>query len=116
MPASTALAIRPSAAGLFRLMIFFGFLPALAIAAVVAAIETFEASRNCRGAFSSGFSAGFDKHRCELVVRLALKSGFPCLREPDFFSMTAPGAGKALTGLRLGSALRRIAASDLAGA
>jgi hypothetical protein len=66
---SPALATKPSAAGWLRLLIVLGLLAALAIAAAVALIETFSASRNCHGGFNSGFGAGFDTYRCEIIVR-----------------------------------------------
>jgi hypothetical protein len=46
---------------------------ALVLGALVFALSAdvmqFEASKECRGAFSSGFGGGFDVHRCDLVVR-----------------------------------------------
>jgi len=63
-PAKTA-AIKPSAAGWLRVLIALGILAA----ATVAAMETVRVSRNCHGGFSSGFSAGFDTYRCEIIVR-----------------------------------------------
>jgi hypothetical protein len=66
------IAIKPSAADWFRLIIVSGLVAALVIAAVVAVIDTIELSRRCQdGAFSSGFSAGYDTRRCEIIVRLA---------------------------------------------
>jgi hypothetical protein len=62
------IAIKPSAAGWLRMFIILGLMSALVIAAVVAAVETFEASRNCHGPFSRGFSAGCDAYRCDLIV------------------------------------------------
>jgi hypothetical protein len=49
-------------------LIRLGLLPALAVALAVA-VWPFEASRDCRGSFSPGFSSDFDRHRCDLVVR-----------------------------------------------
>jgi hypothetical protein len=49
---------------LFRL----GVLAAL-VFALSADAQQFEASKDCRGAFSAGFSSGFDTHRCDLIVR-----------------------------------------------
>jgi hypothetical protein len=47
-----------------------GVLAALAIAGVFALIDTIEMSRRCQGgAFSSGFSDGFDTRRCKMIVR-----------------------------------------------
>jgi hypothetical protein len=41
-------------------------------------VRQFEASKECRGgAFSSGFSRGFDVRRCDLVVkRFGVDTGF----------------------------------------
>jgi hypothetical protein len=49
-------------------LIRVGLLPAL-VFALSADVQQFEASRDCRGAFSAGFSRGFDTHRCDLVLR-----------------------------------------------
>jgi hypothetical protein len=57
-----------------RTLIRAGVVAALVMAGVVAMMETFEASRNCHGAFSRDFSADFDVYRCQLIVRL-LKAG-----------------------------------------
>jgi hypothetical protein len=62
-----AIALRPSFIEM-RLLILLGLLPALAVALAVA-VWPFEASRDCRGSFSPGFSSDFDRHRCDLVVR-----------------------------------------------
>jgi hypothetical protein len=71
MSRAQTIAIKPSAAGRFRLIIVLGLLAALVIAAVVAIMDTIDVSRRCHGgAFSSGFSAGFDTRRCEIIVRL----------------------------------------------
>jgi hypothetical protein len=61
---------KPSAASWLRLLIVLGLMSALVIAATVAAMETFKASRKCHGAFSRGFSAGFDIYRCDLIIRI----------------------------------------------
>jgi hypothetical protein len=45
-----------------------GVLAAL-VFAFVGDAQLFDASRDCRGAFSSGFSSGFDVHRCKLTVK-----------------------------------------------
>ena len=39
---------------------------AIIIAGVLAVVHNFETSRECRGAFSGGFSNGFDHYRCVL--------------------------------------------------
>jgi hypothetical protein len=46
----------------------YGLLPALAVA-LAADTQLFDASKECKGAFSSAFSAGFDVHRCKIAVR-----------------------------------------------
>ena len=43
---------------------------AIVVAGVVAMLRSFEASEECQGAFSSGFSNGFDRYRCELKLRI----------------------------------------------
>ena len=71
MSRAQTIAVKPSAAGLFRWLIVLGLLAALVIAAVVALIDTIEVSRRCQGGgFGSGFSVGFDTRRCEIIVRL----------------------------------------------
>jgi hypothetical protein len=60
-----AIAIRPSAAGWLYLLIVLG----VVIAGVVALHETLRTSWKCDGAFSSGFSADYDVHHCELIIR-----------------------------------------------
>ena len=54
------------AAGL-RALMRKGLLPALAFS-LAADTQLFDASRECRGAFSSAFSSGFDVHRCNLTI------------------------------------------------
>jgi hypothetical protein len=54
MDSAETVAIRPSVAGWLRPVIILGLVSALVIAAVVAAMETFKASRNCHGPFSRG--------------------------------------------------------------
>ena len=49
-------------------LIFFGIIYALVVAIVVTA-NGLETHRDCRGAFSSGFSNDFDRYRCELIIR-----------------------------------------------
>lgn len=70
MSGTRAVAIKPSAAGWFRLLIVF-VIGALVVAAVVAIMDTIDVSRRCQGGgFSSGFSAGFQTRRCEIIIRL----------------------------------------------
>jgi hypothetical protein len=49
-------------------LVRLGVLAAL-VFALVGDAQLFDASRDCRGAFSSGFSNGFDVHRCKLTVK-----------------------------------------------
>jgi hypothetical protein len=71
MSRAQTIAVKPSAAGWFRLLIVLGLIAALVIAAVVAVVDTIEASPRCHGGgFSGGFSAGFDTRRCEIILRL----------------------------------------------
>jgi hypothetical protein len=62
-----SIALRPSLL-IERWLVLLGLLPALVIALAVL-IWLFEASRDCRGSLSAGFSNGFDLYRCDLVVR-----------------------------------------------
>jgi hypothetical protein len=55
-------------------LVLVGLLLAIVVAGVIAALETFKISRDCGGAFSRGFSAGFDRDHCELVFR-TIKGG-----------------------------------------
>jgi len=55
--------------GLVRHLVLAGLIPALAIALVVAASGV-DVSKECRGAFSHGFSLFFDRYRCDLVVKV----------------------------------------------
>jgi hypothetical protein len=58
-----------SLAELIRRLIRDGLIPALVLALYLVQVQ-FEASKECRGgAFSAGFSRGFDVRRCDLVVR-----------------------------------------------
>ena len=50
-------------------LVLVGLLLAIVVAGVIAALETFKISRECGGAFSQGFSAGFDRYHCQLVIR-----------------------------------------------
>ena len=49
-------------------MIFFGLIAALALGIAQTATQ-FERSRDCHGAFSNGFSSGFDVYRCEMTIK-----------------------------------------------
>jgi hypothetical protein len=50
-------------------LVRYGLLPAVAFA-LAADTQLFDASKECRGgAFSSGFSRGFDLRRCNLTVK-----------------------------------------------
>jgi hypothetical protein len=49
-------------------LIRLGVLAAL-VFALVGDAQLLDASRECWGAFSSGFSNGFDVHRCKLTVK-----------------------------------------------
>jgi hypothetical protein len=62
-----------------KFLVGVGLLAGLVAAAVIW-LPQFSASKECRGgAFGSGFSAGFDVKRCELVVR---RFGDPLLKTP----------------------------------
>jgi hypothetical protein len=54
-------------------LVIAGLALALIVTAVVAALDTFRVSRQCGGAFSRAFSAGFDRYHCDVVIR-SLKS------------------------------------------
>jgi hypothetical protein len=49
-------------------MIVFGSLPAL-VFTIVRTAQPFEIKKECKGAFNSAFSSGFDIRRCDLVIR-----------------------------------------------
>jgi hypothetical protein len=51
-----------------RWLVRYGWLPALAIA-LAADIQLFDASKECRGTFSSAFSRDFDIHRCKITIK-----------------------------------------------
>ena len=68
-----AVTIRP--ADFLRRLVVRGLLVAIVVAGVIAALDTLRISRECGGAFSRGFSAGFDRYHCELVIR-ATKGGY----------------------------------------
>jgi hypothetical protein len=65
---SVILAPRFGVGAFFRGLVLAGALSAL-VAAMVAALWPSEL--DCRGGFSAGFSHGFDRHRCDVVVRVA---------------------------------------------
>jgi hypothetical protein len=65
---SVILAPRFGVAAFFRGLVLAGAFLAV-VAAVVVALWPSEF--DCRGGFSAGFSRGFDRHRCDLVVRIA---------------------------------------------
>jgi hypothetical protein len=59
--------IRPISPALLRRLFFLA--SGIAFAAVlIATASQFELRRECKGAFSRGFSAGFDRHRCSLNI------------------------------------------------
>jgi hypothetical protein len=51
-----------------RWLVRNGLLPALAFA-LAADTQLFDASKECKGAFSSAFSNGFDVRRCKIIVK-----------------------------------------------
>ena len=53
-----------------RRLVRAGLLFAIVVAGVVAMLHSFEASKECRGAFSGGFSNGYDRYRCGLKLRI----------------------------------------------
>jgi len=57
-----------------RRLVFLGALAALTYA-VSATGQQFERSKECKGGFSAAFSAGFQHHRCDIVIR-HVQSGF----------------------------------------
>jgi hypothetical protein len=56
-------------ADFFLVLVRAGLLFAIVTAGAVA-MSSFKASKECRGAFSRGFSGDFDTFRCELKLRL----------------------------------------------
>ncbi len=58
--------IRP--ADLLRRLVVAGVLIAIVVAGVAAALDTLRIARQCGGAFSRAFNAGFDRYHCELVI------------------------------------------------
>jgi hypothetical protein len=49
------------------------------VVALASDVQQIEGSKECRGAFSTGFSNGFDLLRCDLVLR---KTGNELIRVP----------------------------------
>ena len=76
----TDISLRPARpADLSRRMFLAGLIPAVA-ATLVAELPQFDAEKECKGgAFSSGFSSGFDVGHCDVVVR---KTGREIFRVP----------------------------------
>jgi hypothetical protein len=68
MSRSRAGALRP--VDRLRRLVVSGLTTAIIAAGVVAVLHTFETSRDCQGAFSRGFSSGFDRYHCDLHVRI----------------------------------------------
>jgi hypothetical protein len=56
-------------ADLFRRLVGAGLVLGALVVALSADVMQFEASKECRGAFSSGFGGGFDVRRCDVVIR-----------------------------------------------
>jgi hypothetical protein len=54
---------------LFRRLVGAGLVLGALVLALSVDVRQFEASKECRGAFSSGFGGGFDVRRCDLVIR-----------------------------------------------
>jgi hypothetical protein len=75
-PSAAATVIRP--ADLLGRFVRLGLLFAIVIAAAAAIPARARISRECNGAFSRGFNAGFDVYHCDLVLRLAANG--PALR------------------------------------
>jgi hypothetical protein len=50
-----------------RRLVRYGWLPALAFA-LAADTQLFNASKECRGTFTSAFSRDFDIHRCKITI------------------------------------------------
>ena len=56
-------------------LVRLGILAALIVAAIAATLETTTISRECGGAFSREFDSGFDRYRCDLVIRF-IRNGY----------------------------------------
>ena len=52
-----------------------GILTALIVAAIAAMLQTTTISRECGGNFSREFDSGFDRYRCDLVIRF-IRDGY----------------------------------------
>jgi hypothetical protein len=66
---SAAILVRPlELTLLLRAMILFGIIFAFEVGILTTA-NRFQTHRSCTGAFSSAFSSGFDRYRCELTIR-----------------------------------------------
>jgi hypothetical protein len=61
-----AIEVRPIL--ILRWLVRLGLIPALAFA-LSSTATLFTTSRECQGAFSAGFSNGFDRYRCAVVIR-----------------------------------------------
>jgi hypothetical protein len=51
-----------------RRLVLLGVLAAMTYA-VSETGQQFERSKECQGGFSAGFSTGFQRHRCDIVIR-----------------------------------------------
>jgi hypothetical protein len=58
-----------SPADLFRGLVGAGLVFGALVFALSGDVVQFEASKECRGAFSSGFGGGFETRHCAVVVR-----------------------------------------------
>jgi hypothetical protein len=66
--ARAAKTLRP--ADFLRRLVVAGLLVAIVAVGVIALLDNLRISRDCARAFSRGFSDGFDRYHCELVIRL----------------------------------------------
>lgn len=73
--ASLARAVTLRPVDFLRRLVVAGLLVAIVVVGVIAALDTLRISRECGGAFSRGFGAGFDRYNCELLIR-ATKGGY----------------------------------------
>ena len=67
--ASLALARALRPVDFLKRLVMAGLLAAIIVAGVAAMLSTLKISRECDGAFSAGFSAGFGRYHCELGIR-----------------------------------------------
>ncbi len=65
-----------------RRLVVAGIICGILIAGVIAALQTFEAKRECRGAFDGGFSNGFDRYYCNLRIKFIQAGSELLLRLP----------------------------------